>query len=164
MTAVGVGVLSGVIASIIFLATLRWLFSAHSDFAADGPQFQPTRREVLRFKIVNRRRWSQAVKLRFELVALTPITAPAHQIDGWKRFLVAGERRKIEIRPHKLERTPIEIRPSSFIALPRFRKRDHEANYALRITTSACPAVLTALTHPNRLVRVLVYAEHTRGP
>lgn len=158
---IGIGVGCGVVAAALFLIILRTLLTPSLEISHQlAHRFNVTDEEVFRIKIVNRRRWTEAVKLQFELVALTPLAVPVEDIEGRRKFLLFGSRLQISVNRHKYERDALAIRPSELIALPRRKLKDPQVGYAFRVTTHECDALHRALANQYQLVRFRVYAEN----
>jgi hypothetical protein len=156
-----IGIASGVLASAIFLASMRAMLTPKIGISTSlAHNFNSEGKPVYRIKIVNQRRFSKAVKLSFELVALTPRIASNSTIDGRRRYFIFGKRIPFEASQYKFERDPIVVRPSQLISLERFNRQDRDIGYAFRVTLSDSPEILEALRHDKKYLRFTVYAEH----
>ena len=103
-----VGVISGLLASLIFYTFLRALkpnIVISDKIAKSGDRFL--------IKIVNKAN-RDAIDIRAELLLMTPITVPGGIV--WKR-----------------ER--LSLRPEYLMILPKYDKKDKDAKYAFRFST-----------------------------
>ncbi len=157
---VAIGIASGLVASLLFLAALR-IFLTPKILISEQIVHRFNRRdeEVYRIKVLNDRRWSEAVKLTFELVSLTPLSVPAVTIKGHRRFFV-GWRRTIKLDSHKQERSQLPLRPTEMVSIPRKNLNDASTPYAFRVTTPDIGMVRSALQDEHQTIRFRVYAEH----
>ena len=114
--------------------------------------------EAYRIKIVNKRR-AEVVRLNFELVSLRQVAGLANHVMGPRKFFV-GPRRKLAVPPFKYEREVIDVRPKQLVSMMPFNRSDMKIEYAIRITTTDCPAIEKALSDNNVHLRFRVYAEH----
>jgi hypothetical protein len=157
---VGLGVASALVAAFVFLAALRILLTPKILISRQlVHRINRRGEEVYRIKIVNARRWSEAVKVTLELVTLMPVAVPEVTIKGHRRLLIF-KRRTVVLEAYKRERETLPLRPSEMVSIPRGNRNDRNPSYAFRVTTPACDRVRQALEHENETVRFRVYAEH----
>jgi hypothetical protein len=131
------GVLGGVVSSLIWLLLLRVLRPRVEIAPTISLSANRLGHEICRFKIVNRSRQA-AVHLQIELDRVRIGAA----VDGGQ----------VDFR------RSLPIKPAELMVLPRFSRRDRKATYAYRLTTRE--PIKELLNDGRYEVRLRIYAQH----
>lgn len=126
------GVISGVVASILFYIYMRQL-RPDIKLCKYIAQFQRGDQTYYAFKLYNNSRWFSVLELRIEVVIRTPFNS-----DGGKNY--------------RLER--IQLKNYKYMILPRYKKGDESGGYALVVTTKDDIASLWSEENQNIMFRV----------
>lgn len=126
------GIISGVVASILFYIYMRQL-RPDIKLCTHIAQFEHNNQTYYAFKLYNNSRWFSVLELRIEVIIRTPFNS-----DGGTNY--------------RIER--VQLKNYKYMILPKYKKIDKSGDYALVVTTRDDLASLWNGDHQNIMFRV----------